>query len=94
MKILLVYSEKKPELTKALLLEWGCFVDSYNKNLYFSDDNLKMFTSYVVDNNIDFIIPIGQDAELFCGYFKQLSNWPNRFLLGSMRDLLAKLVKE
>ena len=94
MKVLLVVSGTKPELTKSLLIEWGCFVDIYDKNLYFSDDNLEVFQRYVMDHDIDFIIPMGADAELFCGYFKQLSNWPNRFMVGSMRDLLKNLINE
>ncbi len=93
MKVLLVYSETKPELTKQLLMEWGFFVDSYCKNLYFSDDNLQVFQKYVIDHDIDLVIPIGTDAELFCDFFKQLG-WPDRFLVSSMSDLVSKLFKD
>jgi len=87
MKILLVVSRTNPELTKKLLLEWGFFVDIYDKDLYFSDDTLEKFREYVFKHNSDIIISLGEDADLFCSYFYGKTGWP---WIGSMQEFIGK----
>jgi len=91
-KILLVISRGEGSLTKQLLLEWGFSVDIYKQDLDFSKSSLDKFQSFVVNHDIDLVIPLGEDASVFCDGFKKLYRWP--FVVSSISEILNKIINE